>query len=90
MTHFRTRHLKCVIMTQCVVMTRKKCVMRHENELRHYQIWTNVCRKEDMGIVDNIALLVFGSRTCSAQSAPKHTYQQFKVAKSKGLRWKSA
>ena len=38
MTHFRTRHLKCVIMTQCVVTTRQKCVMRHENELRQNRL----------------------------------------------------
>ena len=42
MTHFRTRHLKCVIMTQCVVMTRKKCVMRHENELRHCTLFGQI------------------------------------------------
>ena len=36
MTRPRTRHLKCIVMTQCVVTTRQKCVMRHENELRHY------------------------------------------------------
>ena len=36
MTRPRTRHLKCVVMTQCVVTTRQKCVMRHENELRQY------------------------------------------------------
>ena len=38
MTHHRTRHLKCVVMTQCVITTRQKCVMRHENELRRCQV----------------------------------------------------
>ena len=46
--------------------------------------------KADMGIADEMVLLVLGSCTCSAQSAPKRTYQQFMVAKSEGLRWKSA
>ena len=45
MTHFRTRHMKCVIMTQCVVTTRQKCVMRHENELRHRKYFLPILNK---------------------------------------------
>ena len=41
--------------------------------------------KEDMGIANEMVLLVLGS-----QSVPKRAYKQFMVAKSEGLRWKSA
>ena len=45
MTHFRTRHLKCVVMTQCVITTRQKCVMRRENELRQcHFLWQKVSK----------------------------------------------
>ena len=41
--------------------------------------------QEDMGVANEMVLLVLGS-----QSAPKRAYQQFMVAKSEGLGWKSA
>ena len=38
-----------------------------------------------MGIANEMVLLALGSRR-----APKRAYQQFMVAKSEGLQWKSA
>ena len=45
--------------------------------------------KEDMGVADEMALSVLGSRARSARncarSAPERTYLQFMVARSDGL-----
>ena len=43
--------------------------------------------KEDMGVADEMALSVLGSRCARncARSAPERTYLQFMVARSEGL-----
>ena len=48
-----------------------------------------IAMKGDMGVADEMALFVLGSRTRSARncalSAPECTYSQFMVARSEGL-----
>ena len=70
------RHADEISLSNLVSRSKRNLAQSATKCKSNYQVWTKVCRKEDMGIADNIALLVFGSRTYSARSAPKHTYQQ--------------